>query len=689
VCVGAIIFLFANIVICRLITFFFFLYFVPIALGRADTISYIGDESGTMNHDVTDCSFGTQYWPSQESRDLDSNYGCGDTASVSERHNVINDLDPFGRFSKLNPERCMSCISKIGALSRSSTVNGADVTDQSSVMAWTITEENKAYHSKTSTLKFSTPFVDKMSTSTHSAKKNQSMQHLLASCEGHSLTCGSRKAKSPHGFVGSYENYDIPKNTIMSNAGVLYDTPKKMQELHLYGNYDKPLMVPGPKGTCQCSSDAAESNEKENDQARTNCTCNRVMSWADNWIPFPYCKRGNGIENTGPRLPAKEASLVKGSTIDTRLYATIDLTKKIRKQYQDCNCSCDDGSSNEPKLELKASKSTTNIPNCSKPMANYVNLTYGCTAENYENSDVVLIKAKDDSMCLKCGHASKVQTMQPKSRLDPEGNYAIMKSSTKIKNDFPGYTPMSPPTALIVEPESTGGTPAVIVQIPTSNTSTECSTTPTAEENLPNRKFNTIGSVKCLQSTKDSPAGSSAGDRKADCSMTALNNCSFDSILLRRSTSVPCKTQNRDSSSSNDSGVSTSSIRYRKIDLSDYEEISVGKRWPGLVSSTNSSCIHASLIRKHKFNKDPMQCLSFEFQKTPSEKSNSCKTEPADIHMYHKQKSSESPSENTSMAGPTFIDSRSTSSGTSDMSDYIETLSLSSHSSSETAEGLR
>lgn len=36
-----------------------------------------------------------------------------------------------------------------------------------------------------------------------------------------------------------------------------------------------------------------------------------------------------------------------------------------------------------------------------------------------------------------------------------------------------------------------------------------------------------------------------------------------------------------------------------------------------------------------------------------------------------------------------FIDSRSTSSGTSDMSDYIETLSLSSYSSSDTPDCLQ
>lgn len=36
-----------------------------------------------------------------------------------------------------------------------------------------------------------------------------------------------------------------------------------------------------------------------------------------------------------------------------------------------------------------------------------------------------------------------------------------------------------------------------------------------------------------------------------------------------------------------------------------------------------------------------------------------------------------------------YTDSRSTSSGTSDMSDYIETLSVSSHSSSDTPDSIR
>lgn len=65
-------------------------------------------DTGTMHDDNVSCSFHhgmydssdhscmcastnrISYWPSQESRDLDSNYGYGDTASVSENNDSFN-----------------------------------------------------------------------------------------------------------------------------------------------------------------------------------------------------------------------------------------------------------------------------------------------------------------------------------------------------------------------------------------------------------------------------------------------------------------------------------------------------------------------------------------------------------------------------------------------------------------------
>lgn len=64
------------------------------------------DENVCMAHHNMDdsnhsciCSSGNRmsYWPSQESRGLDSNYGCGDTTSVSENNDSFNDSFHFPR----------------------------------------------------------------------------------------------------------------------------------------------------------------------------------------------------------------------------------------------------------------------------------------------------------------------------------------------------------------------------------------------------------------------------------------------------------------------------------------------------------------------------------------------------------------------------------------------------------------
>lgn len=64
------------------------------------------DDSSCLGHSIEDsnhscmCSSTNRmsYWPSQESRDLDSNYGCGDTVSVSENNDSFNDSFHFPRY---------------------------------------------------------------------------------------------------------------------------------------------------------------------------------------------------------------------------------------------------------------------------------------------------------------------------------------------------------------------------------------------------------------------------------------------------------------------------------------------------------------------------------------------------------------------------------------------------------------
>lgn len=173
---------------------------------------------------------------------------------------------------------------------------------------------------------------------------------------------------------------------------------------------------------------------------------------------------------------------------------------------------------------------------------------------------------------------------------------------------------------------------------------------------------------------------------------------SSTSVHIRRSSSVPCKSgNNRDSSSSNDSGVSTGSLKHRGADFAEFElplttSMST-RRHHHAVSQMNSSnhsdCLHASLPRRSK-SSDPLRELTFQFQKIkiPAKSSSAEAEVPICPVKRDSSKGYTSPGGDGAIVVP-YIDSRSTSSGTSDMSDYIETLSLSSHSSSDTPESLR
>ncbi|XP_015431507.1 PREDICTED: uncharacterized protein LOC107187843 isoform X1 [Dufourea novaeangliae] len=164
-------------------------------------------------------------------------------------------------------------------------------------------------------------------------------------------------------------------------------------------------------------------------------------------------------------------------------------------------------------------------------------------------------------------------------------------------------------------------------------------------------------------------------------------------IKIRRSSSVPSKTgHNRDSSSSNDSGVSTGSLSHRTAEFVEFE-LSLAPSTSGTKQNVLSiyrkspppTCYHSSLPRKSK-SSDPLRELSFQFQKIKIPTKSSSAEADIPTCLPKGTKGFNSPGE---VSGAPYIDSRSTSSGTSDMSDYIETLSLSSHSSSDTPDSLR
>lgn len=102
-----------------------------------------------------------------------------------------------------------------------------------------------------------------------------------------------------------------------------------------------------------------------------------------------------------------------------------------------------------------------------------------------------------------------------------------------------------------------------------------------------------------------------------------------DAVKIRRSSSVPSKSdKNRDSSSSNDSGVSTGSLKHHKGDFHEFEmPITSSKSIKKHVK--NNKQMRKTLTPVHTFVKsnssDPLKNLTFQFEEVATlKKSNSC-----------------------------------------------------------------
>lgn len=304
-----------------------------------------------------------------------------------------------------------------------------------------------------------------------------------------------------------------------------------------------------PSTVCQCSGstssqtplNAAPNKSTTNtstDQGsapRTNCACNRVMSWADNWISLPYCRRGNGIDNGSNATPPLTINKVKLSgegkmpvvqpSGELAIYATVDLTKKKTRSNRSfgdsdgldagdadtllptCECEFPDNKTDSsnyinlvpPMLEGNGGAGAGAEQTADSSLANYANLEFAQSLENYENAKEVLQKAgfavgnleetlqqclPHARLCAKCGHVnrrrpqlqgsvgsanaasksviSQQPTASPDDRPDRPENYVLMepgrpKQTTTTTTTLTaangrrhlssGYVPMSPATA--------------------------------------------------------------------------------------------------------------------------------------------------------------------------------------------------------------------------------------------------
>lgn len=103
-----------------------------------------------------------------------------------------------------------------------------------------------------------------------------------------------------------------------------------------------------------------------------------------------------------------------------------------------------------------------------------------------------------------------------------------------------------------------------------------------------------------------------------------------DAVKIRRSSSVPSKSdKNRDSSSSNDSGVSTGSLKHHKGDFNEFEmPVTNSKSCKKHVKNNKQigrtlTPVHTPFIKSN--SSDPLKNLTFQFEEVATlTKSNSC-----------------------------------------------------------------
>ncbi|KAF2896188.1 hypothetical protein ILUMI_09984 [Ignelater luminosus] len=437
--------------------------------------------------------------------DLESNYGCGDVNA--DGWNV----PPI--------ERCMSCISKLGALSRSSTTATTP-----GVPCW---EHSCDRHS--------------LSSGSDCSGWSQTVTKPPARPPKPPSMSPQKKVSSPP--PPSYENYDIPRiplpvvnNCMMqeSKNDEHYDTPRKIKE----------CLTEAVRKPCGCVLRVRQPEQER------PCVCQRLLScWS-------------GQEDV------------------QALYATVDMSKKCSRNHNYANL---------------------------QPIstANYANMEFAQSLELYENAKQV---AQSVGLCNKCGH--------------PQSDYLMMEPATRKKPSPSGYLPMSPAIKQRLGKMLSTSNPNLA---PAVDRGGKPSGSAMLQANVYQRK-QLLDSTDNLEQRRR--RSNSADSSRCEDAEGSLCNCTQS--VVRRSSSVPCKS-NRDSSSSNDSGVFE--LPRRVV-----------------------PCV-ATLPRRSK-SSDPLRDLSFQFQK-PDGKSASAEAEVP------------------------VCPSESTSSATSDMSDYIETLSLSSHSSNE------
>ncbi|XP_047535224.1 uncharacterized protein LOC125069715 [Vanessa atalanta] len=544
--------------------------------------------------------------------------------------------DKFRRPTSL--PRCSSCIGKISHLTRSSTMN-----TPGSIMSpvWTMDNimEKRSDSDRASIYSRSSGSASEYSVPRSACLLDKSFESKRSSPVGCCTptvpvktgnTCQCWQQPKPccckkKTFNGPYENYDVPKTPmpliqehpvdVISDAASLYDTPKKLK--CLIGQ------------SCGCAL-----NETKNDENQThdnNNTCDTSVN--------------NNIESHSNYVNVTPTSI---KPIELSNYANIDRTT-LDDFENSLHILRNAGFSQEeldalediPEHDDDISTATTNtvhpLTDCCNDHINYMHM------EPLEISSSSNSKNFSDNIS-RISHLS-----DPTQHSDTDNTISTRRSSsadfTKRHDDDFSINARVCFTPTVIR--RTCKTDCINEGVPVLNTDT----------------FNQKDKVF------KSP------EPKTENILVARFR---DAVKIRRSSSVPSKSdKNRDSSSSNDSGVSTGSLKHHKGDFNEFESPITNskscKKHKNKSFRNTLTPVHATFLKSN--SSDPLKNLTFQFEEVATmTKSNSCEV---DTLTRRKKRIGES----DSSARHSHVTNKSTSSGASDTSDYMESLSVSSFSS--------
>lgn len=412
------------------------------------------------------------------------------------------------------------------------------------------------------------------------------------------------------------------------------------------------------------------------------CPCQKVTNWANDLISLPYCKRNTEVVNTEAN-PKQQDETAIYATVDVSRKTNRQNTISNKDTHNPANEMLFTDYQNIERKEEEFEGPYANYENLefalsleyyenAKDLLKRAGVTQSeldALSANIELAGTTL--PKKTKLCSKCGHSQTPMKQEAKKNKNDE--YLLMEPNNDMKKELyktigpnPGYTPMSPnPNWSQSLKHQTHKVNRIEIEkshsIPTLSATDKIHSPVNNNRESIQKRSSSVDSARLLEDLKefDSSISSHAvsssletlrnlaienrrsspcdNDRECyDCCKSSgsdnkteetspkevphLRNKHMDNAHIKRSSSVPCKGGNRDSSSSNDSGVSSCSLKHG-VEMNEYEipltpaqpryHCLVHKRMRGNLSG----CVHSNLPRKSK-SSDPLRGMSMQLQKT-------------------------------------------------------------------------